>query len=560
MNRRMRAAATVILVATTILGLGACVGIPTSGPVMPGRDVSEQVPSGSEFIPEGPVAGAEQEAILRGFIEAYKGLGNYDVARQFLSDEFAEEWDPRESVLVRTGSTHFDRVNDVTMNYGFVMSATVDRDGEYFSFPSSAQSLTYGFVKENGEWRISEAPNGIVLLDDTFRALFLDRAIYFLDPTRQNLVPDLRWFPAGTAVSRIVTALLNGPPEWLEGAVSTAFPEGTRLSSPRAVEVDRNVVVVDLSSEALAASESQRQLMRTQLQASLGKVVTLPNVQLWVEGAQLSIAPPGEDAPAVRPQVDSRMLVLRDGEFGYLANDRITPLNGLSDKVVATNPVDATLGATGTTVATLTAKGVYLVRSSVDEPTLVDPRPGLIAPALDSYGYLWTVQRSDPTSIRAYDMEGNAFAVATTLPRGADIVSLVISRDGARVAALLATDAGPRLIVAAIIRDQNRNQAPLSFGEPKLDVVTDSGTAIDATWVDELRVATLSRVGAAYSVTSHQIGGRTSSLGSPGEAVAIVGGNGENGLRVMGADGIISVRRGSGWQGGPQATFLATQR
>ena len=561
LNDRMRRLAWVAVATVAALALSSCVAIPTDGPVLTGRGVSElQQDSGSEVIPEGPTAGAAQEAILSGFLTAHSGSGNFDVARQFLTSDFAEEWDPRESVLVRSGSTDVERLSETGVAYDIIVSAIVDRDGLYTPYPLEPQTLTFQFEQENGEWRISAAPDGIVLSAGTFTRLYRDYPLYFLDPGREALVPDLRWFPRGTAATRIVSALLNGPPAWLEGAVGTAFPEGTQLSTPRRVAVESSVAVVDLTDEALSANESQRQLMRLQLEASLSRIST--SVELSVEGNPLAIAPLGQSAPRVRLPVDPRMLVVRDGEFGYLSNDRITVIEGVSNKVIATNPTDVTLGARGTTAATLGDGGAYLVRADAQEPLLVDSRPGLIAPTLDGYDFVWTVQRSDPGSILVSDRDGNQAPVQTALPRDAEIVSLEVSRDGARIAALLATSDGTRLVVYSILRDQNQDSIPVALGsEPRVDLIVDNGTAIDATWVDELWVGVLTSEGGETEVSSIQVGGARKGLGNPGAgAVAIVGGNNENSLRVLGADGVVSSRRGSGWQSGVTVSVLATQR
>lgn len=560
---RMRRLALALVAAVAVATLSSCVTIPTNGSVITGREISEQdIERGSEVIPEGPVAGADQEAILSGFIAAHSGSRSYDVARQFLSREFADDWDPGASVLIRTGSSTMERVGENTMAFNIAVSATVDRDGMYNEYPVAPQTLVYEFVLEKGEWRINAAPDGVVLSSGTFPKLFTDHTLYFLDPNRQALVPDVRWFPNGTAAFRVVSALLNGPPAWLQGAVGTAFPEGTQLSSPKRVAIEENVVaVVDLTEEALSANAAQRQLMRLQLEASLGAVPSVSSIELTVGGTPLTIAPLGPTAPQLRPQADSRLLVLKDGEFGYLANGRVTAIEGLSQKVLATNPTEVTLASTGTVAVVLGEDGVSVVRAGVDNPLLVDDRPGLIAPTMDSYGYVWTVQRSDPGSIRVSDLEGNQFAVPTTLPNDGQIVSLDVSRDGARIAALVATEAGTRLVVASIIRDQNQAYLPVSWGsEPRVDRIIDGGEALDATWADELAVATLSRVNGTTEVVSHQIGGKQSDLGSPGPAVSIIGGNTEASLRVISADGVISARRGSGWLSSTEATLIATQR
>jgi hypothetical protein len=556
----MRRVAGAALGAITALTLAGCVTIPSSGSVLVGREVSDQGLQGrTEFLLEGPVEGADQEAILTGFIAAYSGTGNYDVARQFLAEGFDEEWDPRESVLVRTGSWHIDRVGETAMEYSIVNNAIVDRDGVYTSFAPTPHTLGYEFVLEDGEWRISAAPDGIVLSSGTFEEFFKVHAIYYLDPTGRFLVPDLRWYPSGTAAGRIVSAILNGPPSWLEGAVTTAFPEGTQLAPPKRVTVESGIAQIDLSAEALAASDGQRQLMRAQLEGSL-RSLSIPSVELSVEGTPLTIPPLGPSAPQLRPQISNQLLVLRDDEFGFLAGDRITPIDGLSNKIVSTEPRAVTLGADGISAAVLGRDGVYLVRSAVEEPTLIDGRNGLIAPDLDPHGYLWSAQRAGASSIRVFDTNGNVFPIQTTLPADAQIAAISVSRDGARIAILLRTESGPRVQVGAIIRDQNRDQVPLSIGDARIDAAAGSGDPVDVTWMDELTVATLTGSDDDFSVTSFQVGGKSRSLGSPGVATAIIGGTSENGLRVLRADGVVAIKRPSGWQAGPEVSLIAMQR
>lgn len=556
--RRLTAVAIACLLGVV---LSACASIPHSGPVITGDEVSERELGGTEFVVAGPAAGDSREQILQGFIDAYKSSGDYEVARQFLSSSFVSEWDPRQSVLVRTGSERLSVIDETSMHYVISTNASVDAAGIYTPFPDAPATLRYEFVQEDGEWRISSAPDGIVLAGAAFRTIFGQHVLYFLDPSGKNLVPDLRWFPSGTAATRIVSALLAGPPPWLQGAVTTAFPDGTQLTSPKRVGVESTTAIVDLTVEALAADATGRQLMRLQLEASLGRVASISSVSISVNGAPVAIPDATAGLPQAHPQVDSRSLILQGDQFGYYANGRVAPIEQLSDKAVALAPTAATLGSSGTVAAVLGRDGVSLVRASQEAPLLLDTRPGLIAPSLDGYGYVWSVPADQPTAIRAYDFDGEQTDVSVTLPTDARIVSFDVSRDGARAAVLLSTAAGPRLIVAAIIRDPNQAQAPLTLGEPIIDTTGDGGDAIDATWLDEITVATLTNDAGASTVLAHRIGGEHTELGNPAPSVSIVGGNGESGLRVLGADGIISARRGSGWQQTDiEASFIATQR
>ena len=102
---------------------------------------------------------------------------------------------------------------------------------------------------------------------------------------------------------------------------------------------------------------------------------------------------------------------------------------------------------------------------------------------------------------------------------------------------------------------------PLRLGELR-ELPISGERAIDATWVDEVRVASVATTEDGTLVELHEIGGRTRSLGLPPSAVQIVGGNsGVEGIRVLGEGGAIFEPRGSGWQStGVRASFLATQQ
>lgn len=558
MRRLLQLAGVGVLVAA----LAGCVGIPTSGPVTTGQNVAEQDPDDVQFIPEAPSPGASQEEILRGFIAAFSGsASDYAVARQFLAPGLSGSWDPRASVLVRSTADRYVATAADSMTYSFTATATVDQSGAYTEADqTNSISLDYVFVEVDGEWRITEAPDGIVLSDGLFRSIFDKHALYFLDPTDQHLVPDLRWFPGGTSATRIATALLAGPPAWLQGAVRTAFPDGTSLSSS-VVSVESGVALVDLSTEALAASDAERQLMRLQLAGSLVNVASISRVSLSVEGTVLSVPEQQADAPRPDPQVDARALIARDGAFGYYSGGEVAPIAGISGDLVTAAPRGATVDTSATQAAVLGAAGVSLIGAASPVPILVDARPGLIVPSLDDYGFVWSAVQAAPGSIRIIDAEQVETELATGFGADTTVESIDVSRDSARVAILLQTPTGPRLVVAAVVRDPDQAQRALSLGEPVLDVTLDSGAALDATWVDELTVAVLTDLGAQDAVTAFELGGERTSYGRVASSTQLVGGNGEVQLRTLSESGHVYVRRGSGWSDtGVEAAFLATQR
>jgi WD40 repeat protein len=561
-DRRMLRRALAAALALAVVGaLSACVGIPGSGPVSQGLSLSAGSGGANfDFNPEGPVKGASRDNILKGFVGAFtSATGGYAVAKEFLTSGFAGKWDPRQSVQVRTGAPRIVHLTDTTTQYSFSSIASVDAFGAY---TESAQPITlqFGFAKEGGEWRINAAPSGIVLSDQTFQRIFTQHALYFLDPGNAHLIPDLRWFPRGTAATGIVTALLAGPPNWLKGAAFSRFPDGTQLTDAGSLitPVD-GVANIDLTKEALSASTKDRQLMRLQLSESLRSVSSISSVKISVAGTPLQIDDLGSTAPQADTKVDGQALVLRKGAFGFYANGQVAPLSQLSQKVVNLVPRAATLSSDGNSVAVLGTGGVSLVRKGTAAAVLVDPRGNLIAPSLDENGYVWSVPSDQPNAIRATDAGGVAHAVAASLPGDSQVRSIEVSRDGARIAILLSTVTGPRLIVAAILRDPD--QVPVSLKAPIIDFPLAAGAAIDATWVDQLTVATLVTTGSESTVQSFTIGGQRTPLGSLPSAQAIVGGNGQNGLRVLADDSTIWAYQGSSWQStGVKVDFIATQR
>jgi len=556
-RRRVAVVAVVVAIATALTG---CVSIPSSGPVDQGLPIAAGTGGTSfEVNPEGPEKGASQLDIVKGFVAAFQSsTGGYSVAKQYLSAAFADKWQPQQSVQVRSGAPRYVQQADGTISYAFNTSATVDAVGT-FKQASAPVSLNFGFVKEGKQWRISSAPNGIVLSDQTFQRVFIKHPIYFLDPTGRNLVPDLRWFALGTAPTRIVSALLNGPPQWLEGAVRTYFPDGTQLSdSGSLVTVDAGIARVDLTKQASTASGPQQQLMLLQLTDSLRSVASISRVEISVDGAPLAISDLGSTGPQPDPKVDGQALVFWRNQFGFYANGKVAPVPQ-SSRVVALDPTAATMSSDGDDVAVLGAAGVSLVSKSAAPAKLLDARPNLIAPALDQDGFVWTVPSDQPNAIMATDPSGKQNPVAPSLPADATVASLQISRDGARIAFLLATGTGPRLLVAAILRDSKR--VPVGIGPSILDVPFTGGDAEAVTWVDELTVATLVTSGTQSQVVTFAIGGQRTDLASLVESRSIVGGNGLDGLRVLSDDGLLYSYPGSSWQSTKaRVGFIATQR
>jgi hypothetical protein len=435
MRKRPALLAALVALAVTLSG---CTGIPGSGPVHEGQAAPQGDGPAAVFLPSRPQKDGPQESILRGFIEAASSPENkYAIAREFLTPGFREQWKPDAGVTVDGGGVIVPTSVDAnTMQVSVDPVAEVNASGEYRELDSSKPTpLRYSFAKVDGQWRISGAPDGIVIDETTFSYVFSPQALYFFDPSFTYLVPDLRWFPRGaTAPTRIVKALLAGPASWLAQAVSTAFPDGTELTAD-AVQVVGRDAKVDLNQEALSADRVTAERMKYQLENSLP---TGMSVTVTVNQNAQDIGELGPDAPDPDPRVDARPLILRHGRFGFLPSTgtQLEPVPGMSEVIAGLAPSAAAFSPGQSRAAVLTASGVYGVDSG-KKPQLLDPRSGLIAPSIDTFGYVWSVPRARPDELVVYSPDGDAVPLKTPWKEFTGITSLTVSRDGTRLVAVL---------------------------------------------------------------------------------------------------------------------------
>jgi hypothetical protein len=559
MSSRSRLVAAVAAVAALALLLGGCSSIPRSGDVQAGKGAVTGENPAPIFLPFGPRTDATMEEILTGFIDAATSPdNNYEIAREFLTPEFSDAWKSDSGVTVYDGSErNFVPVDEATMSFEVMPVAEVNANGEYHEEgASSSLPLRYSFTQVAGQWRISAAPNGTVLDQSTFKDVFSAQSLYFFDPDYRYLVPDVRWFPRGASTpTKIVNGVLNGPSEWLAGAVTSAFPEGTALTADAVTVVARDAKV-DLNGEALNADTITLQRMRSQLENSLPSGLS---VSITINQNSQDIDELGASEPKVNPRVDARALVLRDGEFGFLAatGKTVTPLAGLSDTIVALGPRAVALSPSQTAAAVLGPTGVSGIRVG-DDARLLDPRQNLIEPSIDGSGFVWSVPADRPNELFVYSAQGAAVALPTPWQDAAGIASLQVSRDGTRVIALLNAAGETRLVVAAVLRE---NGTPVGLGDA-VQLGTGTGTPQDATWIDQSTVAYLSlQANGENRIVAHEIGGTSTPLESSTGLTSITGSNLLRDLRALTADGSLLVQRGVGWQERiGEVTLVATQQ
>jgi hypothetical protein len=362
----------------------------------------------------------------------------------------------------------------------------------------------------------------------------------------------VRWFPTGSTVqTRVVSALLGGPSETLQGGVVvSAFPEGTKLQ--KVVDLRANTATVDLSTDAAGQKSLAQSRMLTQLQTSLSST-SVTNVSISVGGAPLQISQPATATVALA--VDPAALVRQGKKFGFAP--RLDSIGKISAQVAAVDASAVSLSRDQSSAAALGRGGVYLLSDAASAARLVDSRSGLIAPSIDPFGYVWSVPSNDPSAIRVTGGDGKSLSIAAAVPRNSRVVALQVSHDGTRVLMYLRTTSAPRLVIIGVVR---RGDVPTSLGVP-IDLPVSSAAPIDATWVDADSVAALARSGGGVTVTTYTIGGTAGDPSTTADAVHIVGGSREDQLRVITSTGQVLQLASSGWQETSiSASVLATQQ
>jgi spore germination protein GerM len=291
-SRRSRVTMLILSVCAS-LALVGCSSIPTSSPVGHIEDDSGDPAASSARIPDGPEPGDSVSEIVRGFLAAGAGTGNnFSVARSFLTEAEAQEWSPQESVSVLPNDTDLDSLNyEVTSDQKtLTMSAPVvglvDSSGVYNSTkPGTQSTLEFSLRQENGEWRISSAPNGLLISQAEFQTIFLNYSLQFFTSDYSYLVPDSRWFLRSSSTpTALMNELLSGPAPYLSSAVITSIPDGAKLVDSNVVTIENGVAHVALGPQSPAPSDREKGMIRQQISATLQVIPSISSIELTIGG------------------------------------------------------------------------------------------------------------------------------------------------------------------------------------------------------------------------------------------------------------------------------------
>lgn len=464
---------------------------------------------------------------------------------------------------------------------GFIsVAATVDESGIYTeAMPDSKGKLNFELLRSaTGQWRIATVADGYYISQPNFQSQFRPISLYFLSADQQFLVPEVRWFWRNRIETYAVNALLVGPSVWLQDAVTSAIPSGTRLVYDSVSVDNEGTAHINLSAEVLNASPVDRQNLVSQIHATLLRLPGIRSVDIQVSSVEF-VQLPNQDlkrdpilasAPVVLTEdrlqrLNGRNLEMLD-PFGSLAGYDVTALSIDAAQTAGVMRLGTSRlaripgpdGATGAERATPspeqsdpqesaeTSDSAEPSETAGKDPELAILIEGedLVAPSIDRFGWTWTAEAASP-QFRAVQLDATEVTLAATWLAERRIIDVKVSHDGARVAVISTDGAQTQIEVAAVVRDASN--APLSLSTP----VT-VGSALDDArlmqWLDESNLAVV-----AHSATSDldtlftvTVGGRSDMISNVAGAVSMGAGRGLRSLFIGTDVGEILSRTSTG--------------
>ncbi len=557
--RRPKVAVATAVLATVVAG---CASVPTSGPVVPGEgsggdDNGEGAGGYVRMLPAGPQPEVGEQALVQGFLRDMSSFEeNHHAARLYLMPGPQESWAPEGEVVVYDDADNLVFDTDVspdeetaTVRMRGNHVASISGDGQYQpQNPDEAIDVTFKLAKDDGEWRIDELPDSLILGRSDVQRAYRPLNLYFFNRDNSTLVADPILLPVSreNMATHLVRTLVGGPTAWLDPAVQSAFPEGTTAD----VAYDSGNVTVELSG---SVSSGDRYEMAAQLGWTLKQLPEVQELALRIDGEEIEL--PGGDAENLQGAGNQWGDVDPGGISGspnaYFRRDSqlwsISAEGELGE--VQEAPAEGAPGEGGTPMrehaVSLSEDQVAGIGADGESVVVADMQAGSsYSTVLEGGEYsalswgpddnLWVIEQestddSDDDNDQGDDESGGEDTSGSTLwrlPDGGDPVevhapeledavvsTLRISRDGTRAAVISEHDDGPRLYVGRVTETD---------GEMSVDGLVpfalDLNAISDVTWRsgDELAVLGQKEQEAVQAfLVSLDGGSETTSAGAP---------------------------------------------
>ncbi|GAB3852297.1 LpqB family beta-propeller domain-containing protein [Nocardioides maradonensis] len=519
---RRSLAATVLLLPVLVAG---CVQLPDTGPVVSvasrGADTTRPP---SDIDAEPPQPGESRLDVVNGFLEAMTAWPiTTRVAKEYLTSDAAREWNPVASMVVyATYDPPTDDGHRVSLRLRG--AARLDSAGAWRgAVPAAHRTISFDVVREDGEYRIADPPDQMLVPTTWFQQRFSEVALSYFDPAARYLVPEPVFAPRGDQLpTALMTALLAGPPNGLAGVVRTFLPAGLSLSL--SVPVTNGVAQVDLAGGRTQPSAEEARLILAQVAATLRQDADLTGFRLRLNGQPVGgsdrVHPVDLDAGMMAmAQTPSILYGVARGRLVGGDPSRLLPVPGpLGD---GSYPIDSfAMVPDGRNAVAVTDGGT----TAIEAPTtsLLHPRvrillsgaSSLARPTVDLAGRVWLVDRRSRGAVVRCWQDGHLTTLVLPGATGQEVRRLLVSRDGTRLVAVVHRPSGDRIVGARVATAPDGRVRRLVA---PFQVPIGPGRGVDdIAWASPTLLAVLSptRPGSLYQVDIVPADGSTIGAGS----------------------------------------------
>ena len=531
------------------LALAGCTSLPTSSAPAP-FDVSAKDGSGIQFSAEGPSSDADAATLVNDFLLACAAgpQDDYATARLFLSAASARSWQPETEILVYDTDTApsvtagSETATQVDVTVAVLGVASVDAFGVLTRVAASTVSRTFTLVREEGQWRINNPENMVLMSRASFTASFSLANLYFPTAEGGDLVADPRWYPSRRLASHLLAGLVEGPRQSLAPVTANAIPAGTTVPS-QGLDVADGVARVELNA-VMPSSESARTALAWELVRTLTQVADVSRVNASLSGDVLDM-----QAIPVPPTYSLDTLVgAGPGGVGLVSSSSVTELAAVTDASNPTvSPVDSSL------VAWSGTDGVYAQRGGTTVAFLPGQAP--LGPSVDRFGWVW-----GPATVSSVSVGGGvdgAFSVSVESESAGQIRAVRISPDGTRALVLRGSDATAWVGVV----ERGVSGRPLAIRSLE-EIPLEHGSVVDASWTTPTGLALVVRAtGEDDQLVTMPLGGLPSNVSLPIHVTSMSAGGSSSAVVITGTDAAgmeqVLIRSGALWQNAPDTLTSA---
>ncbi|WP_253811294.1 MtrAB system accessory lipoprotein LpqB [Nocardia amikacinitolerans] len=367
-----RLAAVAVLV-TALLAISGCASLPeSSAPQALGTLNREPTSDG----PPPPIQGRDPDLLLRDFLQATADPTNRHLAaRQYMTPSASAQWEDGASTTIveKPDTLRESRSGDKAT---YVIRA--QKVGELA--PDGAYRAVEGMVENkiemsrvDGEWRIDELPDGVVMDRTAFNKSYRRYVLYFVEPGGASVVPDLRWISVSKnqLTQRLLTLLTEGPQPELGSIVRNQLAQPVALrgpitkanGDPDEVGIGLGGVRVDFAG-AGGLSPRDRELLAAQVVLTLAGADVLGPYMLLADGKPLddrfaangwSVADVEQFSPELYAQNRIGLHALRGGALAQVNERGVVNAPGYFGTV--NNLQSVALSPDGQLVAAVAANG-----------------------------------------------------------------------------------------------------------------------------------------------------------------------------------------------------------